>query len=281
MKPAQAPPKVRLVVKAKPEIQIPTAQEPPPPVIASTKKPPYVKKVNPEFKASKRARFEENYQKALELSQQHPPMSVEVGHQIVLGQFTLEDWQARCQAKKEYAAAKKQRKRQHLQKQESLLRDIGQAQESSWFEQFAHTQELIWMESAREGELNARLQATDRYTVTVVKEDQTLILFKTQISALSSASDQSQCALMRRVIKASRRNKYADKSPLKRWPFPHEQLQQLVGKRVGVETVNGSLWTGYVRWANVFSFMLATQPDGGAEVILFKHACCSLSEITD
>jgi sRNA-binding regulator protein Hfq len=292
LKPPTQAPRVRLVVKAKPEIQIPTAQEPPPPVISSTQSPEPAKKSKPkpdfevlskDFKASKalkRARFEEKLQKATELTQQHPAMSVQVGIQIVLGQFTVEDWQARRLQKNESAT----RKRQHFEQQERLIKNLGQNQEMAWLERFYRAQEFVWMDVAVEGELRVRLKAGTRFTVSVkvqdgkVQDGKTLLLDKTKISAICSAADSAQCALMRQITNPSLRNSRPETSPWKRWSFPHEVLQQLVGKRVGVELLNGSRWTGYVRWTNVFSFMLGAEPDGGAEVILYKHACCGLTE---
>lgn len=280
MKPPTQAPRVRLVVKAKPEIQIPTAQEPPPPVISSTQSPAPAKKSKPKSdfkisKALKRARFEETLQKATELTQQHPAMSVQVGIQIVLGQFTVEDWQARRLQKNESAT----RKRQHFEQQERLMKNLGQNQEMAWLERFYRAQEFVWMDVAVEGEISVRLKAGTRFTVSVKVQDgkSRLLLDKTKISAICSAADSGQCALMRQITNPSLRNSRPEISPWKRWSFPHEVLQQLVGKRVGVELLNGSRWTGYVRWTNVFSFMLGAEPDGGAEVILYKHACCGLT----
>jgi len=74
----------------------------------------------------------------------------------------------------------------------------------------------------------------------------------------------------------SKRNQIPGRTISDRWSFPHELLQRSIGQQVRADLLNGSIWTGYVRWANAFTFLLEDEPQGGTEVLIFKHACRGL-----
>lgn len=82
---------------------------------------------------------------------------------------------------------------------------------------------------------------------------------------------------MRQIAPDSVRDFLPPEKPQERWPFPEETFSDWVGQKVQVQLLNGSLWTGFVRWNSQYVFLLGDQATGEAEVLVFKHACCGVT----
>lgn len=283
MTPGQQKPKVRIVPKT-PVVRIATAQEPPPPTIKSTqskaKKPPKPNKALPNLENQ---HSQETLAKAIALSQQHPPMHEQAALQIILGHRTVEDWYSQLQERRARNAVRIQRLRElHAKKQEALQEIGGCQQESSWLYLLYSTRVPVCLETSTHEDLQARLHRLNVYSIIVKDmESERHSLRKCSISAIWPVSAQSQCLAMRTITgEPSQRNIAAPYKPSERWPFPHQLLEQAIGARIRAQLLNGSRWEGYLRWNNAFTFLLGEKPEGEAEVLIYKHACCGLEILT-
>jgi len=287
LNPVPHKPRVRLVVKS-PQLQLPVAQEPPPPVLSSTKTPPPSKKGKPPKApkpslALKRQQYQADYQKATELSLQHPGMHPQTAYQIFLGHFTVEDWYAGCRKRKENRESRLQK--YSIKRQRRIESSGGSLEEErAWTAPFLRNlgRELVWLEVAGKGDLIARIQQVTVYDVRLQLEHENLgVIDKTQLSALAAAATHLQILGMRQITGDPLQREAVPSPKLsERWPFPHDLLPKLAGQRIRVQLLNGSSWMGFFRWSSPFTFLLGAEPTGEAEVLIFKHACCGLVVLT-
>lgn len=269
MKQTQSSPRVRLLPKA--TLSLPVALEPPVPVISPEKpksKPPAKGKGKT---LQEKQRRQELLVQAQEFSQQNPGLSPESAYEILLGQYTLEEWRAR----REVRLAKKQAYSARLRAQES---DHRSDKEKAWCIPFmeAADREPVWLEIA-EGERIVRVSQTRPFLMVVQKTNGKYRGYKkTEISALCSARLSPQVMEMRQILPEARRDAVPAEKPKNRWVFPEDLVSSWIGQRVQIQLLNGSIWTGFLRWNSRYTLLLGGQPSGEAEVLLFKHACCSV-----
>lgn len=269
MKQAHPAPSVRLVPKSP---SLPVAQEPPVPIVTSSKKTPKGKSAAETAKLEKQQRRQELLLQAEELSQQNPGLNPQNAYEILLGQYTLEEWTERRQAtiarKKAFA----------LQRRLTRFGDKRSDEEKAWSSRFFDGPDTdpIWIETAG-GDLIARLTTVKIFTVAVQTADGRYRGFeKTAISALCCAGLSPQVQSMRQIEPESRRNVIPARKPKERWAFPEASFAGWVGRQIRLQLLNGSIWTGFLRWNSRYSFLLGAQPEGEPEVLLFKHACCGV-----
>lgn len=212
---------------------------------------------------------------AEELSRQNPGLNPQNAYEILLGQYTLDEWKARRQASQE-------KRRQHCQqRRDARFSDKRSEEEKAWCFPFfeAAEPEPIWMETAG-GDQIARVTKAKTFLLAVQIPDGSYRGFpKTEISALSSAAQAPQVQGMRLVEPESKRNVLPAPKRGERWLFPHQLFAGWVGRQVRVQLLNGSTWTGFLRWSSHYAFLLGAQPTGEPEVLLFKHACCDVKEV--
>ena len=238
--------------------------------MTSTPKAPKAKSAAKTAKQEKKQRRQELLLQAEELSQQNPGLNPQCAYEILLGRYTLADWEERRQAT---IARRKERARQ-----ERLARygDKRSDEEKAWCSPFFEgpDPEPIWMETAG-GDLIARVTRVKVFTVAVQIADGSYRGFeKTEISALCSAGLSPQVQGMRQVEPESKRDVPPARKPKQRWAFPESSFADWVGQRVQVQLLNGSTWTGFLRWNSRYTFLLGALPAGEPEVLLFKHSCC-------
>jgi len=99
---------------------------------------------------------------------------------------------------------------------------------------------------------------------------------KRELSAFCSVSLSPQVLGMRQIAPESQRDLLPADKPKNRWPFPEDLVSGWVGQRVQVQLLNGSSWTGILRWNSRYTFLLGAHSTGEPEVLLFKHACCAV-----
>lgn len=267
MNQAHSAPRAQLVPKTQ---SFPVAQEPPVPIVTSSGKAPKAKRKT--AKQEKKERRQELLPQAEELSQQNPGLRPECAYRILLGHFTLEEWRERHQA----VAAK--RKALAQQRRMERYGDKRSDEEKAWCSPFFEgpDPEPIWMETAG-GDLIARVTRVKIFLLAVQIADGSYRGFeKTEISALCSAALSPQIQSMRQVEPESQRDVLPASKPKQRWAFPEEFFSAWLGRQVCVQLLNGSTWTGFLRWNSRYAFLLGAQPAGGPEVLLFKHSCCGL-----
>lgn len=267
MKQAHPVPRARLVPKAP---SLPVAQEPPVPVVTSSQKPPKVKSAAKTAKQEKQQRRQELLLQAEELSQQNPGLNPQNAYEILLGQYTLEEWAERRQA------TIARQKALALQRRMARFGDKRSDEEKAWCSRFfdGPDAEPIWMETAG-GDLLARVTRVKIFTVAVQIADGSYRGFeKTEISALCGAGLSPQVQGMRQVEPDSKRDVLPARKPKERWAFPEASFAGWCGRQIRIQLLNGSIWTGFLRWNSRYSFLLGGQPAGDPEVLLFKHACC-------
>ena len=269
----QAHPSVRLVPKKlSPAASLPVAQEPPVPVVASSPKPPKVKSAAKVAKQEKQQRRQLLLLQAEELSQHTPGLNSQCAYEILLGKYTLEEWTERRQA------TIARQKALALQRRLARFGDKRSDEEKAWCSRFfdGPGPEPIWMETAG-GDLIARVTRVKIFTVAVQVADGSYRgLEKTEISALCGAGLSPQVQGMRQVEPESKRDVLPARKPKERWAFPEASFAGWVGGQIRIQLLNGSIWTGFLRWNSRFSFLLGAQPEGEPEVLLFKHACCGV-----
>lgn len=269
MKQAHPAPRARLVTKVP---LIPVAQEPPVPVITASKKASKAKGTDQVDQQQKQQRRQALLPQAEELSQQNPGLNPQNAYEILLGHYSLDEWRARRQATQE-------KRRQHCQRRrEARFSDKRSDQEKAWcFPLFEATEpEPIWMETVG-GDQIARVTKAKTFLLAVQIPDGSYRGFpKTEISALCRAAHSPQVQPMRQVEAESKRNVLPALKRQERWSFPHQTFSGWVGRQVQIQLLNGSTWTGFLRWNSHYSFLLGAQPEGEPEVLLFKHACCGL-----
>lgn len=249
---------------------LPVAQEPPIPIVTSSGKAPKAKRKT--AKEEKKERRQELLPQAEELSQQNPGLKPQCAYRILLGHFTLEEWRERHQV----VAAK--RKALAQQWRMERYRDKSSDEEKAWCSPFFEglDPEPVWMETAS-GDLIARVTRAKIFQLTVQIADGSYRCFeKTKISALCSAGLSPQIQSMRQVEAESRRDVLPAFKPKQRWAFPDDLVTGWVGRQVRVQLLNGSTWTGFLRWNGRYTFLLGAQPAGEPEVLVFKHSCCGL-----
>ena len=268
MKQAHPAPSARLVPMVP---SLPVGQAPVP-VVTSSQKPPTAKSAAKTAKQEKQQRRQELLLQAEELSQQNPGLNAQNAYEILLGQYTLEEWGERRQATiaRQKAIA--------LQRRLARFGDKRSDEEKTWCSRFFDVPdtEPIWMETAG-GDLVARITTVKIFTVAVQIADGGYLGFeKTAISALCCAGLSPQVQSMRQIEPKSKRNVLPARKPKERWAFPEASFAGWVGQKVQVQLLNGSIWTGFLRWNSRFSFLLGAEPAGKPEVLLFKHACCGI-----
>ena len=259
---------VQQLIKA--SLPLSVAQEPPVPVI-SPEKPA---KVKPPAKGKgktfqEKLRRKELLAQAEVLSQQTPGLNVHNAHEILLGQYTLEEWSARRGVR----AAKKQA---YFERRNTEHVDQRSDEERAWSFTFleARDREPVWLETAG-GERIARVSQAKPFIMVVQKTNGKYRGYKkTELSALCSARLSPQVLGMRQIMPDAQRDSVPSEKPKDRWIFPEQTFAGWVGQQVQVQLLNGSIWTGYLRWNSRYTFLLGAQPTGDSEVMLFKHACC-------
>ena len=268
MKQAHPASSVRLVPKAP---SLPVAQEPPVPIVTSSK-PSKAKSAAKTAKQEKKQRRQELLVQAEDLSQQNPGFNQQNAYEILLGKYTLEEWTERRQA------TIARQKALALQRRLARFGDKRSDEEKAWCSRFfdGPDPEPIWMETAG-GDLIARVTRVKIFTVAVQVADGSYRgLEKTEISALCGAGLSPQVQGMRQVEPESKRDVLPARKPKERWAFPEASFAGWVGGQIRIQLLNGSIWTGFLRWNSRFSFLLGAQPEGEPEVLLFKHACCGV-----
>lgn len=270
MKQVQTTPRVRLLPKA--SLQIPVAEEPPVPVISPEK----ALKVKPPAKGKgvvfrEKQRRKELMVQAEVFSQQTPGLNTQMAYEILLGQYTLEEWQARRQASR----AKRQT---YLERRRAKESDARSEEEKAWCFPFmdALEREPVWLETAKGQELGRVIQSRVFLMVVQKINGKHWGYKKTELSALCSARLSPQILQMRQILPEAQRGAIPAEKPKDRWPFPESLVTSWVGQRVQVQLLNGSVWTGYLRWNSRFTLLLGEQPVGESEVLLYKHACCNI-----
>lgn len=271
MNPAHNTPRARLVPKA-PSLNV--AQEPPVPVVTSSPKAKSKDKISitQQEKQQQQQRREELLAQAEELSQQNQGLNPQNAYEILLGQYTLDEWKARRQVSLE------KKRHRFQQRKEAQLSDKRSEQEKGWSFRFFEATEVepIWMETTS-GDHIVRVTKMKPFLLGVQIADGSYRGFpKTEISTLCSAGQSTQVQSMRQVEPESQRDMLPAKNPKERWLFPESSFAGWIGSQVRVQLLNGSTWTGFLRWNSHFTFLLGAQPEGEHEVLLFKHACCGV-----
>lgn len=239
--------------------------------MTSSKKTPKAKSAAKLAKQEKQQRRQEMLLLAEGLSQQNPGLHPQSAYEILLGQYTLEEWAERRQA------TIARQKALALQRRLARYGDKRSDDEKAWCSRFfdGPDPEPVWMETAG-GDLIARVTRVKIFTVAVQTADGSRRGFeKTEISALCAAGLSPQIQNMRQVEPESKRDVLPARKPKERWAFPEASFGGWVGGQVRIQLLNGSTWTGFLRWNSRYSFLLGVQPAGEPEVLLFKHACCS------
>lgn len=223
----------------------------------------------------KRQRRQMLLPQAEELSRQNPGLHPQNAYEILLGHYTLAEWKARTQAAQE-------KRRQYCQRRrEARFSDKRSEEEKTWCFRFfeAEEREPIWMETAG-GDQVARVTKAKIFLLAVQIPDGSYRGFlKTEISALCGAALSSQVQRMRQINPEANRNVLPATKARGRWSFPHKTFAGWVGRQVQVQLINGSTWTGFLRWTSQFAFLLGAQRSGEPEVLLFKHGCCNVQPL--
>ncbi len=258
---AQEPP-VPIVTSSGRALKAESAQEEPPAPVTSSEKVP---KVKPPAKGKgkvfqEKQRRKELLRQAEGFSQQTPGLNPQNAYEILLGQYTLEEWKARRQA----SQARKSDRRSD--------------EEKAWCYSFldAPDREPIWLETAK-GERIVRVSQARPFLMVVQKTNGKYRGYKkTELSALCSARLSPQVLQMRQIVPEAWRNALPAENPKDRWLFPEDLVSSWIGQRVKTQLLNGSTWTGFLRWNSRYTLLLGAQPAGDPEVMLFKHACCGI-----
>ena len=262
MKPTSSPPRARLVLKTP---SVPVAQEPPVPVIQPS--PPSAKAKEPASPEKvKKQHRQQLMSQAEELSRQNGGLHPQCAYEILLGKYTLEEWKARRRAAETRKQAAFQARAEESRSEE----------EKAWCSPFlkASEREPVWLETTC-GDQIALITRWKPFQGKLEFPDRSWrIADKRELSALCSARLSPQVLGMRQVGPESQRSMLPAVKPAERWPFPEESFATWIGQLVQVQLLNGSTWTGYLRWNSRYTFLLGAQPTDAPEVLLFKHACC-------
>lgn len=265
MKTAPSPLAVRPAVQEHTPVPAPKAKTSKPPQASGRKA----------VKLAKQQRLQELMPKAVELSQQNPGLHPHNAFEILLGQYTLEEWRVRRHQALE-------RKKNRTATRYSDRPDNRPEVERAWCSRFFEgpDQEPVWMETAR-GDLVAQVTKVVPYILFAQNAVRRHIrLEKTKISVLCSAVAVPQVLAMREIQSDAQRDAVPATKPEERWRFPHDIFASWVGQRVRVQLLNGSSWTGFLRWASHHTFLLGAKPEGEPEFLCFKHACCAVQIVS-
>lgn len=276
---AFVPPEKKKKKVAKTEAQEEAVSAPPPnppaPVVPKT---PKAKKEKPPSKKQlKKLAFQERYERAKELSSQYPGMSVDAAHQALLGVYTVEEWLVNRKRKQ----AKAREKAKTVLAQRRIQAGIKQTftrETLEWqiLQGFLESESLLQIESGKFGLITRRLTGQGIYKF-YFKDDSGVVIQenKLRVASIGLAADMDLEAM--RVRLAEEQLFKLDKDPKMRWSFPHELLNEGVGRKARVVLVNNSVWSGHVLWCGPFSFGLAKDAKAEkASVIIYKHACCGV-----
>lgn len=230
------------------------------PVIKPAKTP----KPIPDTKLAKQQRRQELMAEAEQLSRENPGLHPQQAYEILLGRYSLEEWKAARQAK--------------LQADRARYEDLRSEEERVWSFPFfeAPEREPVWIETSSCNQV-ARIKRVKAFRLVVTFPNGRYRDFdKRAFSSLCSARLAPQILGMRQLTPGAPRDVLPAQKPADRWPFPEETFAGWVNQKVQVQLLNGSIWTGFLRWVSRYTFLLGAEPTGDLEILLFKHACCGV-----
>ena len=221
-------------------------------------------KATQDTKLEKQQRRQQLMAQAEQLSRENPGLHPQQAYEILLGRYSLEEWKASREAK--------------LQAQKALDEDSRSEEERAWSLPFfdAPEREPVWIETSSCNQI-ARIKQVKTFRLVVTFPNGRYWDYdKRAFSSLCSARLANQILTMRQIAPGARRDALPAQKPADRWPFPEETFAGWVNQRVEVQLLNGSIWTGFLRWNSRYTFLLGAEPTGDLEILIFKHACCGV-----
>ena len=230
-------------------------------------------------KQQKKLAFQQRYELAKEMSAKTPGLSPDAANFILSGKYTLEEWLANQQLKR----------KKNLEKWKAYKEKAKAILDARWaismetleyqiLERFRSEQSTLWFETTWGDLTGVQLRRVTLYRLMMKSSlGQNLPWKKLKLASFGVASEQPNFDSMREIVEPEKRSFVLEEKPADRWPFPHELLNDAVGRRVRATLVNGSVWSGFLSWACRYSFGLSITPSmNEASIVIFKHACCGI-----
>lgn len=230
-------------------------------------------------KQQRKLAFQQRYELAKEMSAQNPGLSPDAANFILLGNYTLEEWLANQELKRKKNLEKWKAHQERAKAVQAAKWSLAmETLEYQLLERFRSEQSKLWFETAWGDMTGVQLRRVTLYRLMMKNSlGQNLPWKKLKLASFGVASEQPHFESMREIIDTEKRSFILEEKPANRWPFPHELLNDVVGRRVRATLVNGSVWSGFLSWACRYSFGLSVEPSmDEASIVIFKHACCGI-----